>query len=434
MMRLVQKAKSLFHSVGPARRSLESVRTPFYTLGGALRGTPPPPISDRSHSDTEQLNQASDDYFDDPERRESWLKKPLSESYAGPDNLWRFGLLLSALQIRPEDRVLDLGCGTGWTTALIATIGAEVTGVDISSRAIDIARSGYTSSAAPNKLRFQSYDGHRIDAADGYFDFVILFDAFHHIPNPTAILSEILRVLGPHGVVGFAEPGLGHSSSATAQQEASLGIQEGEVDPEQLRRAARAVGFEELELLVPPIVPRILTLPMPRAKWYLRGFPWIVPHDYIRTAMLTSPIGVIRKGPYSTTSLHPHTLRAVLRPAVREIRALPSTPATFEVTVRNTAGTVWLPEGRRGVGAVSLVAQLEDTSVNSHSERSVRVRIPYDMREGDECVLTVTINAPPVPGRYAIRLDMLTEGVGTFAERGSEESLIHLVVGATNTK
>lgn len=432
MLGLIRKARSIFHAVGPARRALASVRTPFYALRGALRPAETPPISDRSQPDTEQLNRASDKYFDVPERRRSWLSKPLSEGYAGPDNLWRFGFLLSALQIRAEDRVLDLGCGTGWTTALVATIGAEATGVDISARAIDIARGGYVSNATPGRLRFESYNGHTIDAPDGYFDFVILFDALHHIPNPVAILSEIFRVLGPHGVVGFAEPGLGHSSSVTALQEASLDIQEGEVDPEQLRRTARAIGFNELELLVPPIVPRILTLPMPRAKWYLRGIPWIVPHDYIRTSMLTSPIGVIRKGPYSATSLHPHTLRALIRPAASEIRALPSQPSVLAVTVRNTAGTVWLRDGRRGVGAVSLLARLEDPSLPADTERRVCVPIPHDMREGDDCVLTVRMDAPSRPGRYLIRLDMLTEGIGAFGERGSEERVVHLLVHPTD--
>lgn len=390
------------------------------------------PLRDRSPADTAQINRYSDDYFDVPDRHESWLSKPLAELYAGPDNLWRFGLLLSALQIRPEDRVLDLGCGTGWTSALLATIGAEVTGVDISARAIAIATSGYSNRLTRGgNLQFRTYDGYAIDAPDGYFDFVVLFDALHHIPNPVAILTESFRVLGPHGVVAFAEPGFGHSATPTARQEASLGIQEGEVDPEQLRRAARQVGFTELELVVPPIVPRVLTLPMPRAKWFLRGLPWIVPQDYIRAAMLGSPIGFIRKGPYTSTSLHPHTLRATIRPMISEVHVAPSRPATVQLRVRNAAGTVWLREGRRGVGAVLLRARYDEASSIADSEDCASAPIPHDMREGDECTLTLTFQAPSLEGRYLIRFDMFTAGIGAFAERGSPESAVTLVVGGS---
>jgi hypothetical protein len=255
----------------------------------------------------------------------------------------------------------------------------------------------------------------RIDAPDGYFDFIVVFDAFHHVPNPVAILKEFCRVLGPHGYVGFAEPGTGHSQTFHSRHEKAHGVLENEIDPEQLRNAARAAGFSELELIVPPVSPNIMMLPMPRARWYLRGVPWIVPHDYIRAAMLASPIGVLRKGPYISTSLHPHGLRAEIRPSIAHLRTRKAERFAIATSIANRAGTVWLQTGRRGAGYVRAggrILRLPDHSLVHECERT---SIPRDMPEGDACVLDVNSVAPDHPGEYAVRLEMIDEGIGWFS-------------------
>lgn len=345
--------RRVFCSVLPARRALARVRAPHYKAIAALRGTRPLELTDLPREEVERINAKSDAYFDNPALHAFWVHKPMSDPRSGPENLWRFGLLVSALQIGPQDRVLDFGCGTGWTSAMLARTGADVTGMDISARALGVAEMAAGPSLTgecPSRLRFQRFDGTRIDAPDGHFDFVVVFDAMHHLPNPVAVLRECCRVLGPHGYLGFAEPGLGHSQTHTSQHEVELGVLENEIDPDQLWTAAREAGFRELELIIPPVPPGNLTLPMRRARWYLRGLPWIVPHDYIRAAILSYPMGFLRKGPYTSTSLHPHALLASIRPSMsaRQVRA----GDTFTITaaVRNLSGTVWLREGAPGEG------------------------------------------------------------------------------------
>jgi SAM-dependent methyltransferase len=430
---MLHKIRSAFFSMKPARQSLAAVRTPHYAPEGALVDRRPAPLEDLPAEEVERINLKSDEYFDDATSIEAWIDKPLSDVQSGADSLWRFGLLLSALKIGPTDRVLDFGCGTGWTSAMLARTGAEITGTDISERALAIARE--TAARTPTgtrarHLRFLHFNGTRIDVPEGYFDFVIVFDALHHLPNPVTVLRECARVLGPHGYLGFAEPGLGHSQTYTALSESAHGVLEGEVDPEQLRATAREAGFDELELIVPPVPPNILTLPMPRARWYLRGVPWIVPHDYIRAAILTSPIGILRKGPYISTSLHPHTLHASIQALDPRLAARCGERFVLRAAVRNPTGTVWLQQGRRDVGSVRLGARLLRPAGSEVAAEWKGSRVPRDMRQGDDATLEVECQAPGDEGDYLLRLDMLAEGIAWFHERGSQAVDLRLRVSA----
>src|SRR5208337_3240232 len=49
--------------------------------------------------------------------------------------------LILGLDLRPGDRVLDFGCGTGWTSRILHACGCEVVGVDVSETALAMARS-----------------------------------------------------------------------------------------------------------------------------------------------------------------------------------------------------------------------------------------------------------------------------------------------------
>ena len=428
---MLSKLRSVFFHVIPARRLLSRFRASHYRASALFRRPHLPHLSDLPRAQADAINLKSDDYFDKADQHAYWANKPLSDINHGPQDLWRFGLLLSALAIRPEDRVLDFGCGTGWTSNFLARIGADVTATDISQKALAIAEA-HTAHArvaeGGGRLRYQPFDGRRIDAPDEHYDFIIVFDAFHHLPNPVAILREFCRVLSPHGCVGFAEPGRGHSSTVHSRHELELGVLENEIDPEQLRETARHAGFSELEVIVPPIPPNLMMLPMPRLRWYLRGLPWIVPHDYIRAAILSSPIGVLRKGPYISTSLHPHGLRAEIRSLGTPIETRKGETFTVRASIVNKAGTVWLRTGRRGVGYVRAggrILRLPDLSLVHECGRAA---IPRDMHEGDQCELDVPCIAPDQPGEYVVRLEMIDEGITWFSADDAPATDVRLVV------
>jgi ubiquinone/menaquinone biosynthesis C-methylase UbiE len=103
-------------------------------------------------------------------------------------------------------RVLDLGCGTGYGTAMLAEQCASICGVDISTEAIDYARSRYSKPG----LQYETIDkierGSRLRFDDASFDAVISFQVIEHVADVPSYLAEIARLLKPGGVFICATP------------------------------------------------------------------------------------------------------------------------------------------------------------------------------------------------------------------------------------
>lgn len=406
-----------------AWKSLRRLRPAHFRPVASWFTSGPPLLQDLRLAEADAINEASRRYFEQGESREFWLNRPFSDRPADPSFLWRFGLLAAALRIPAGARVLDFGCGSGWTSIMLARMGAEVSGVDVAPAALSLARQAADrdlSLVSGVRLEFRSSSDDRLDFPDEEFDFVVVFDAFHHLPSPRRLLSEFHRVLAPHGRFGFAEPGLGHAATASSRAEAARGVLEKDVDLEQLYRTALDCGFKGLEVVIPPLPPEILTLPMARLRGYLKGMTWLVPPDFLRKEILMGPMGVFRKSPYPVTSLAPRSHRARLRAPSKAIAALPGAELAIAVEVTNLTETVWLREGRQGRGYVRLGAQLLAADGTLLERDYGRVRLSQDVSEGRSAQLTLHLKAPPQPGRYRIRLDMVNEGVCWFAEQGSE--------------
>jgi len=414
-----------------AWRSLAKFRAPHFRAGGLLRSSRLDVFTDRPVTETEEINANSEKYFEHPENREFWLNRPFSHPETVGKYLERFGLLLATLGIRPGDKVLDFGCGTGWTSIMLARTGAEVVGMDIAPAALDIGREAAERELTDDvrsRLTFETYSGDGIDIADGDVDFVVVFDAFHHFPNPMTILREFHRVLSPHGRFGFAEPGAGHATSESSIAEAEHGILEQDLDLEQFYRSAMAAGFQGLELAIPALPPEILTLPMQRMRSFLQGLPWIVPQDFLRKTVLTGPIGVFRKGAHPVTSLNPRTHLAEIRPVVSQVSSSVGEETRIVARVKNRTETVWLREGRRGSGYVRLGAHLLDEKRTMLDQDFGRTELPRDLTKGDSCTTEIVIRAPGKPGTYIVQLDMVNEGTCWFAQRGSPVADVRLDV------
>jgi SAM-dependent methyltransferase len=382
-----------------------------------------PALQDRPRAETDEINAASRRYFERAHGREYWLNRPLSDRPPDPTALWRFGLIVAALRLQPGSRVLDFGCGTGWTSSLLARMGLDVVGLDIAPSALELAREVAERDLAHSpdaRLRFEVYGGASIAAPDGHFDAVLVYDAFHHLPNPRELLGEFHRVLGPHGRLAFAEPGVGHAECEESRAEREHGVLEEDIDIVQLDTTARAAGFSDLDVLVPPLPPDVLTLPMSRLRLYMRGASWLVPADFVRREILVRPMGVFRKGPWAITSLAPGAQGARIRPRPRTLRVKAGDICRIDADLVNTAETVWLREGRHGRGYVRLGAQLLDSEGETLARDYARAELPYDVPEGGLVTVTLEAPAPADAGRYILRLDLVNEGVGWFGASGSD--------------
>jgi SAM-dependent methyltransferase len=94
-------------------------------------------------------------------------------------------------------RVLDLGCGNGYTLARYARHRARVTGVDLTATALRLASERFALLRLPVSLA--QTDGVTLPFADASFDIVTSIGVLHHIPAVESAVREIHRVLKPGG-------------------------------------------------------------------------------------------------------------------------------------------------------------------------------------------------------------------------------------------
>jgi trans-aconitate methyltransferase len=100
--------------------------------------------------------------------------------------------LLDLLAIRPGERILDLGCGTGELTSRIVAAGADVLGLDASPRMIEAARERFPGAT------FVVGDGQDL-AFHQEFDAVFSNAALHWMLRPQAVAAGVVRSLRPGG-------------------------------------------------------------------------------------------------------------------------------------------------------------------------------------------------------------------------------------------
>ncbi|HSP05753.1 MAG TPA: methyltransferase domain-containing protein [Acidobacteriota bacterium] len=403
---------------------------PHFRLLGPWFVAKPKALQDKSEEEVRRINEASQHYYEDPGRRGYWLNTPFSDPFAHWI-LYRFGFLLSAVRPLPCHRILDFGCGPGWASVMLAQMGCEVVGMDIAPGAVDLGNQRADQTLNPaqrQRCTFCSFSGFEIPFPDGHFDVVLIQEAIHHLPNPRTLFREWVRVLGLHGELAFAEPGLEHSEADISVQERDKGILEQDIELEQLYRTALDAGFRDLELLIPPVHPGHLMLPMSRARWFLRGLSWLVPANFLRHAMVTGPIGIFGKSPYSNPSVFPRSHRAELQSAASACQVRSS--ESFEISIRfkNISETVWLREGHHGIGCVRPAASLLDAEKRLLTRDFARGDLPGDVPPGESVSLKMRLTAPADPGSYVVRLDMVNEGITWFGDAGSRTMDVRLEV------
>ena len=99
-------------------------------------------------------------------------------------------------------KVLDIGCGVGTMSLYLASLGAEVTGIDISERAISLSKDAQKSLGIKN-VSFHHGD---ITAARGIFDLVICLEVIEHIEDDGKMLDEIRSHLKKGGRLFLSTP------------------------------------------------------------------------------------------------------------------------------------------------------------------------------------------------------------------------------------
>ncbi|HWC87750.1 MAG TPA: class I SAM-dependent methyltransferase [Solirubrobacteraceae bacterium] len=196
-----------------------------------------------------------DDYYE-----ELWERLP--DDLKPPDLRLRRDFLLGA-RISAGERALDLGCGTGAFTALLASAGADVIGADVAEAALARARSthpGLSFSLVP-------IDG-PLPFEDSAFSLVWASEVVEHVADTARWLSEVRRVLAPggrlllttpaHGRLGVALRGVEHYSQP-------LGDHLHLYTRRSLRELLTDFGFSDIDVRTAAGVPPLRRLLLARA-------------------------------------------------------------------------------------------------------------------------------------------------------------------------
>lgn len=145
---------------------------------------------------------------------EDYAKRPLPQPEATARKLaYTRGLL------RPDHRLLDLGCGTGTILLELAPSVAEAVGRDVSPAMIVIAErkarealaaAEAAGAPAPGRVRFEAAPAGLLEGVpDATYDCVCAYNLLHLVPDPAALVGAIHRVLKPGGSIVTSTPCLG---------------------------------------------------------------------------------------------------------------------------------------------------------------------------------------------------------------------------------
>ena len=95
--------------------------------------------------------------------------------------------------VAPPAHVLDVGCGSGTFTGLLLARGYRMSGIDISSKMIALARHKFAD------IAFHEGDAENLPFGNNEFDALLLSGLLHHFPDQRRLAAEVFRVLKPGG-------------------------------------------------------------------------------------------------------------------------------------------------------------------------------------------------------------------------------------------
>jgi hypothetical protein len=278
---------------------------------------------------------------------------------------------------------------------------------------------------------FLEFDGRRIDLPDASVDRIVCFDAFHHAPNPRAVIQEFGRVLVNGGIAGFAEPGPRHAEAPRSQFEShTYGVVERDVDVHALWRTAHASGFSDLRMCVFHGPPHHVSL---------RDYEDLLAGGPAQDEWLTSTRQFLRHvrsfvlvkggaGPVDSRSAA--GLACDIRATLARPAPIAGVPLVVDAIVSNTGTATWLasdaPRGGVALGAHLYDASAALVSFDFHTEPLTAP--PRQIAPGETVRVRVTL--PPIgPGRYRLELDCVAAHVTWFAQAGSRPAVLVLEVG-----
>ncbi len=153
--------------------------------------------------------------------------------------------LCEQLDVLPESKVIDIGCGIGGAARFISsTFGCRVAGIDLTPEYIDVARTLSDWTGLAEQLRFEAGSALDMPFEDGSFDMATQLHVGMNIQDKGALFEEVFRVLRPGGRFGvydvMGESGAVHAYPVPWATNSSMSFVD---SPSNYRQALESAGF-----------------------------------------------------------------------------------------------------------------------------------------------------------------------------------------------
>jgi len=133
------------------------------------------------------------DWYQDDAVAQEYDDKRFSRGGQLIDQREKTAVLNAVMPVKDRD-VLEIACGTGRFTVMLANRGANVLGIDISAEMLQQGRQKAQDTDLSGTLEFLRGDAGRLPFPDDHFDTVIAMRFFHLADDPEAFLREMRRV------------------------------------------------------------------------------------------------------------------------------------------------------------------------------------------------------------------------------------------------
>ena len=344
----------------------------------------------------------------------------------GIGRLFDLATLLLILDCKPRDAVLDLGAGSGFSTEMLARLGYDVVALDPDFSALrhNRRRPTWDRSRIEGTTRVVQSVAEGLPFRSATFDGVLGMNVLHHVPDLTAVVPELARVLKPGCRAVFVEPGLDHLTSRETQKAIrEHGEDDRAFDVVRFLQESRRRGFKNA-MLTATLSSELRLLPVEEIELYRSGeHPrlHLRPEGVLEELERRHAFAMIeRDGVRPKTSRHPGVLSCDLRADNVPTHVARGSRFQFMAHAANTGDTIWERTPSRLGGFVTVGCRLLSVEGRLLNDRLGRTYLPRDINPREAVSLAVSVEVPAdIPSdEYRFQIDLVDEQICWFGDLG----------------